>query len=229
MKLPEEQLESARKFARRLRDERFDKTDSALADALGVHQSTISRFLSGESGTRTPVLLKIAKLARVELSELLGLSAHAPLPEAPSPAAPPVSETRVSNDAIDDLVNGAWDPGLHQPSDVRPVVEALESQAALLRGFAEPLDVVRALLDTVADARLKGKKITAEDLPAVALGTTKQRLISAEQKIAEYMAQARMEALHLGVEPRETPHPALLEAQRKTGIKEAGAKPPKRK
>lgn len=128
-----------------------------------------------------------------------------------SPAPPPVSETRVVDDAVNDLLNEAFDHDNHEPSDILLVGEALRLQAALLKAHVEPLDVVRALLDTAADARRKGKRLKVDELPIVALGTTKRKLASAEERIAQFLAQGDREAELLGVETRDTPHPLLVQ------------------
>lgn len=216
-----EDMDQLREFARRLRDERFEGNDSSLARAMGVHQSTVHRFLSG-SAPRMPVLIKLAKVAGLTLPQLFAWTPaqgvnQPPAEPADSPPPSPVSEVReteVSNDVIDELLAQAWDPEEHGPADARVVGEALRSQAALLRGHVDRVEVVRALLDTSADARSKGKVLTAEELPMVALGTTKRKLTAAEAKIAYYMSQATLEAEAMGLPIPDGPHPAFLAAQK---------------
>lgn len=219
---------------KRVLDERFGGNESALARALKISQSTVTRFISGQIGTSLTTVEKVAELAGVSAASLLGMApAPAVLPAAPvsvlpSPSPPPVSETRVTSDKIDELLDLTFDPREHHPSDVRLVVDALESHATLLRGSTEPVDIVRALLDTVAEARAKGRKLTADELPAAALGSTKRRLLFAETRIAQLMAQAVAEAERLELEPRDTPHPDLVAAQRRAGLGEAGTSGPRR-
>lgn len=151
-----------------------------------------------------------AWLATGEGDPAPGLSADSP----PPPPVSEVRETEVSNDVIDELLAQAWNSEEHGPADARVVGEALRSQAALLKGHVNPIDVVRAMLDTSADARGKGKAIAAEDLPLAALGTTKRKLSAAEAKIAYYMGQATLEAEAMGLPIPDGPHPAFLAAQK---------------
>lgn len=132
-----------------------------------------------------------------------------------SPAPPPVSETRVIDDRVKELLDEAWDSEEYEPSDALLVGEVLSANAALVRPDVEPVDLVRALLDTAAEARAKGKKISAQDLPAIALVSTKRQLLDAERRLQEFLARAKAEAEMLGVETRNTPHPALLRAREK--------------
>lgn len=211
----------------------------ALAIAAGLAPSHVEGLLNGRQqanvGLKTAQAL--AKAGNVRTSWLQSgqgprepyeVDDAAPPVALASPAPPPVSETRVTSDKIDELLDLTFDPREHHPSDVRLVVDALESHATLLRGSTEPTDIVRALLDTVAEARAKGRKLTAEELPAAALGSTKRRLTFAEAKISQLMAQAVAEAERLELEPRDTPHPDLVAAQRRAGLGEAGTSGPRR-
>lgn len=206
-----------RDFTRQLCDKRFNANESALARAMGVSQSTVHRFLAGKT-IGLDVIKKIARVAGVNLTTLL--DGEPSLPEndlglVPSPAPPPVSETRVIDDRVKELLDEAWDSDEHEPSDALLVGEVLSANAALVRPDVEPVDLVRALLDTAAEARAKGKKISAQDLPAIALVSTKRQLLDAERRLQEFLARAKAEAEMLGVETRNTPHPALLRAREK--------------
>lgn len=190
----------------------------ALSMAAGLSAGHVEQILNKRQSSDIEIstLEKLAQAGDVRLEWLRthkgdpgkyeGASSS---PAGASPAPPPVSETRTIDDKIGDLLNGAWNDNEHEPSDAVLVEKALLSQAALIRAHVEPLDVVRALLDTAADARVKGKKISAEDLPVVALGATKRQLLSAEERIKGFMRKADEEAAMLGVETRESPHPLL--------------------
>lgn len=190
----------------------------ALSVAAGLSPSHVEQILNKRQSPDIEVstLEKLAQAGDVRLDWLRthkGDPGHyeaiSSAPAGASPVPPPVSETRVIDDKIGELLNGAWDAEEHEPSDAVLVEKALKSQAALVRAHVEPIDVVRALLDTAADARVKGKKISAEDLPVIALGATKRQLLSAEERIKQLMLKADEEAAVLGVETRETPHPLL--------------------
>jgi hypothetical protein len=213
MRLTSTQSDRLRAVLRRLKEEKFDGNETALAKAINVGQTTVFRFLSGKHGATMETAEKIAAYLGVGVAGLLGLDSKPPTQPAQivSPAPPPVSETRLVEDAVNDLLNEAFNHDRHEPSDVLLVGEALRLQAPLLKSHVEPLDIVRALLDTAADARLKGKRLKAEELPVVALGTTKRQLVSAEERIAQLMAQGDREAARLGVETRNTPHPLLVQ------------------
>jgi transcriptional regulator with XRE-family HTH domain len=203
----------------------------ALSEAAGLAPSHIEGIVNGrQRSTGLDTAEAIARVGNVKTSWLQkGAGLREPyegdgmgetVPSAtPSP---PVSETRVTSDAIDDLINAAYNPARHQPSDVRLVVDALESQSALLRGHEQPSYVASALLDAVALARTKGRRLTAEELPAYALGTTKHDLSWAEERIAQFEAEADASLRAKGLEPRDTPHPALLAAQRRAGFTGTG-------
>lgn len=212
-----EQQTRLRDFTRRLRDERFGGNDSALARAMGVNQSTVHRFLSGKT-IRLDVMEKIAKVAGVKLAVLLDGSPP-PLPDndqepAPSPAPPPVSRTVTTDFARNDLVNAAYDPRVHVPTDMVPVLDALEVGAPLLKASADPTAYVRRLLDIVAKARKRGEAVTGDELPtlaAIEMSGTLDRAAALAK--AEAMAEARSWMLANGIEPPPPGrglHPALV-------------------
>ncbi len=62
------------------------RSETALAKALEVKQPTISSVLSGRHGTSWGLLHRVAKLAGVPASELLGETGHEGLPLAFSPS-----------------------------------------------------------------------------------------------------------------------------------------------
>lgn len=180
----------------------FNELDRAIGQTSGY----TTRLVAGKKKRPDPTILgKIAQVLGVSVDWIVSGEDTA------TPPVPPVSETRVVEDAVNDLLNEAFNHDRHEPSDVLLVGEALRLQAPLLKSHVEPLDIVRALLDTAADARLKGKRLKAEELPVVALGTTKRQLVSAEERIAQFMAQGDLEAARLGVETRNTPHPLLVQ------------------
>lgn len=225
MRLKKHQIEQIRALARKVRDEQFDGNDSALARAVHVHQSTISRFLKSELGINLDVADRIAQLGQTSIATLLGLGLPAaqrePAPEMSTPS-PPASETRVSIDAVEELINDAFDPSRHKPGDVGVVIEALTSHAALLKDQGEPSYLARIFLDAVADARTKGRRLTADELPGAAFGVMKHRLSWAEERIAQFEAEADASLRAKGLEPRDTPHPLLLAAQKRAGITGVG-------
>lgn len=193
----------------------------ALSIAAGLAPSHVEGILNGrqQPNLTLDTAQALARAGNVRTLWLLtGQGPREPFEEGgvdvPSPSPPPASHQRVANDAISDLLSEAWDPKRHGPGDAILVGEALRSQAALLKGHVEPRDIVRALLDTSADARGKGKTLTAEELPMVALGTTKRKLTAAEAKIAYYMSQATLEAEAMGLPIPDGPHPAFLAAQK---------------
>lgn len=211
-----EQQTRLRDFTRRLRDERFGGNDSALARAMGVNQSTVHRFLSGKT-IRLDVMEKIAKVAGVKLAVLLDGSPP-PLPDndqepAPTPAPPPVSRTVTTDFARNDLVNAAYDPRVHVPTDMVPVLDALEVGAPLLKASADPTAYVRRLLDIVAKARKRGEAVTGDELPtlaAIEMSGTLDRAAALAK--AEAMAEARSWMRANGIEPPPPGrglHPAL--------------------
>lgn len=192
----------------------FNELDRTIGQGSGY----TTRLVAGKKKRPDPAILeKIAQALGVTIGWIVSGEGDTPTP--PPPPVSQVRETEVSNDVIDELLAQAWDPEVHGPADARVVGEALRSQAALLRGHVDPIDVVRAMLDTSAEARDKGKTIAAEDLPIAALGSTKLQLRSAKEKIAQMMADARAEGERLGVKGRSTPDPILLaQRERQFGI-----------
>lgn len=201
-----------------MRDVRFEGNDSALARAMGVSQSTVQRFLGGKT-IRLDVMSKIAKVAGVELAVLLRGDVPESLPQndqepAPSPAAPPVSRTVTTDFARNNLVNAAYDPRVHAPTDMLPVLDALEVGAPLLKASADPTAYVRRLLDIVAKARKRGEVVTGEELPtlaAIEMSGTLDRAAAIAR--AEAMAEARAWIREMGIEPPPPGrglHPALV-------------------
>lgn len=192
----------------------------ALSVAAGLAPSHVEGIINGRQAANitSDTAQALARAGNVRTLWLLsGQGPREPFEgeAVESPVPPPASETRLSGDAINDVLNEAWDSTRHVPSDALLVGEALRSQAALLKGHVSPLDIVRALLDTAADARQKGKVISAEDLPLAALGSTKRQLASAEEKIARMLAGAALDAEAMGLYVPPGGHPLLLAEQKR--------------
>ena len=75
-----------------------------------------------------------------------GKRAVAPRSGDASPAPPPISDVRITDDATDAIVNDAFNPTRHKASDVPPVVEALQRTAALFRDNVDPVAYAARLL-----------------------------------------------------------------------------------
>lgn len=132
-----------------------------------------------------------------------------------SPAPPPTSDVRITDDATDAIVNDAFNPVRHKASDVPPVVEALQRTAALFRDNVDPVAYAARLLDAQAEARVKGRKVSPEELPFAALGMTERLLRISEEKNAKDTAEARafIEREGLPALPPGEVHPEVKKAQ----------------
>lgn len=97
MRLTSTQVDRLRAVLRRLKEEKFDGNETALAKAINVGQTTVFRFLSGKHGATMETAEKIAAYMGVGVAGLLGLDSKPPTQPAQivSPAPPPVSETPV--------------------------------------------------------------------------------------------------------------------------------------
>lgn len=63
-----DQAELIRATMKRVLEERFGGNESALARALKISQSTVTRFLSGQIGTSLTTVEKVAELAGVSVA-----------------------------------------------------------------------------------------------------------------------------------------------------------------
>jgi hypothetical protein len=210
----------------------------ALSEAAGLAPSHVGGIISGRQkdlGVATAdALARVGNVRTLWLQT--GKGPHepyeagdvSPRPAGASTPEPPVSETRVVSDAIEELINAAFDPARHKPGDVPVVVDALTSHAALLKDQGDPAYLARTFLDAVSDARAKGRRLTPDELPGAAFGVMKHRLSWAEERIAEYEAEADASLRAKGIEPRTTPHPALLAAQKRAGFPVTGTGGPGR-
>lgn len=106
-----------------------------------------------------------------------------PAVEAPATPAPPASETRVTLDAVADLVNSAYDPATHLPSDAMLVGEALQIAATFRRAHVDPAAYVRRLLDAAAKERQRGRKVAPADLPTIALRVLGEQLDERDERV----------------------------------------------
>lgn len=75
-RLTSRQNEQVRGIGRDVLRERFDQNGSRMAEAVGITQPNLSRFLNGKQGTTRDVALKILALADIEPS-VVGLDAPA--------------------------------------------------------------------------------------------------------------------------------------------------------
>ena len=146
----------------------------ALSEAAGLSRSHIGGMLrkieAGDDPNPTrKTMTRIAKAANVSARWLmLGVEPREPFDpnetEAPaSPSPPPVSDTVTTLDATDELINAAFNPERHRPSDLGPVRDALRTGAPLLRSAADPVAHVRHMLDAVARRRERGQRTSTDD------------------------------------------------------------------
>jgi len=144
-----------------------------------------------------------------------GKRAVAPRSGDASPVPPPISDVRITDDVTDAIVNDAFNPTRHKASDVPPVVEALQRTAALFRDNVDPVAYAARLLDAQAEARVKGRKVSPEELPFAALGMTERLLRLSEEKNARDTAEARafIEREGLPALPPGEVHPEVKKAQ----------------
>lgn len=176
---------------------------AAAMKARGLNQNQ----LAGKTGLTAGYLGKVqernARKMNVENATLIANALGVPMlwlltgegegPDVPvaSPAPPPISDVRITDDATDDIINAAFDPTRHKPSDLDSVTKALHITAMLLKDNVDPVDYVRRLLDAQAEARAKGRKIPPEQLPFAALGMTERLLRISQEKNAADTAEAR--------------------------------------
>lgn len=204
-KTPHEAADHARQevatyVQKRLQNEcREHGSVAALARAVGFSGPHISN--AKNYGSVGPDLaIALAKHWGLTYDALVALATGgtyqataAPVARVAEPAAspaPPPSDVRVTDDAVDAIVNSAFDPTRHKAADVPVVVEALHRTAMLLRDNLDPVAYVARLLDAQADARAKGRRIQPEELPFAALGMTERLLRQALEKMAADDAQA---------------------------------------
>lgn len=148
-----------------------------------------------------------------------------------SPKPPPVSGTVLVLDRPKEILNSVYDKSIHDPDDMVLAMGGLRVAAALTKGM-DPRRYVKLLLDTAAECRTKGIKVTAVQLPALALGAVVKELdeASAEnERLREHIARAdqllREQHFPAPVEG-EGPHEAFLEAREKMlGIPAKATKP----
>lgn len=188
---------------------------SRRAGLSPTHISTLLRRLADDPGVavEAQTLEGIARVGGVQVSWLL--PAGNASPASASPAPPPTSDVRITDDATDAIVNDAFNPARHKASDVPPVVEALQRTAALFRDNVDPVAYAARLLDAQAEARTKGRKVSPEELPFAALGMTERLLRISEEKNARDTAEARAFIEREGLpalKPGEV-HPEIRKAQ----------------
>lgn len=202
----------------------------ALSKRAGFKSPTHISALLASKGDPNPTrktLEKLAEAAGVPLEWLASGKGDAPTLATPrfdgadndqepiaSPAPPPVSRTVTVDFARNNLVNAAYDPREHVPTDMVPVLEALEVGAPLLKASADPTAYVRRLLDIVAKARKRGERVTGDELPtlaAIEMSGTLDRAAALAK--AEAMAEAHSWMRANGIEPPPPGrglHPALV-------------------
>lgn len=188
---------------------------SRRAGLSPTHLSTLLRRLADDpnGAVEAHTLEGIARVGGVQVSWLLP-GAAAP-PSVASPAPPPASDVRVSRDVLNDMISSAFDPQRHTFSDGAAVIDLLEETATLLRDNINPVDYVRRMLDAAADARTKGRKPSAKELPIIALSMTERLLRLSEEKNARDTAEARAFIEREGL-PALAPgevHPEIKKAQ----------------
>lgn len=194
-------------------------SERALSKKAGFKSPThISALLASKTDPNPTrhTLERLALAAGVSLQWLAsgeGPAPTAPLPplvteegddrsSVPSPAPPPVSRTVTTNYARNALVNAAYDPKHHVPTDMIPVLEALEIGAPLLKASADPTAFVRRLLDIVAKQRQRGESVSGRDLPTLAAIELSSTLDSVAQRSWDAAhADARAWMLANGIEP----------------------------
>lgn len=199
----------------------------AWEEQHGISNGTLGQLAKGKRrGVAVETVPVIAKALRVTEGDIeaairadrsdSGKRAVAPRPgDASSPAPPPTSDVRITDDATDAIVNDAFNPARHKASDVPPVVEALQRTAALFRDNVDPVAYAARLLDAQAEARTKGRKVSPEELPFAALGMTERLLRLSEEKNARDTAEARAFIEREGLpalKPGEV-HPEIKRAQ----------------
>lgn len=216
-------------------------TANALSEGAGLSRAYIRMLIATErkGAMKRPGAAALQALAKAADVSVRWLSSGQGDPgryegDPASPAPPPVSDTLVSLDVIDDRINGAFDPSRHKPSDAIPVREALRTGGAtLLKHDQDPLTYVRRLLDTAAAYRERGEKVTGAELPALALGHLSHRLSVQEGQVSALeaaLAEARAWILANGLElPKNDPNaptPAPAPPRQGPSLAAAGASAP---
>lgn len=179
---------------------------SGLSHKAGLSRSHVRGLLEAEKRGEAPsptlaTLDAIARAADVSLTWLSSGQGEpgsydgpaVPANDRPpaSPIPPPVSSTVTTRDAAEELVNAAFDPEVHQPSDILPVLEALAHGAPLLKSDQSPAAYVRRLLDVVAKKREKGQRVRAANLPSEAVTYLSEQLDENQARLRR--AEERLE------------------------------------
>lgn len=203
-----------------------------LSERAGLARSYLRNLLKAEKDGRdirpgADALDKIARAANVSFLWLSkGDGPREPYQGTVSAAttpAPPASETRVVLDAVADMINSAYDPTRHLPSDAILVGEALQITATFKRAHVDAAAYVRRLLDAAARERQRGRKVAPADLPTVALGVIGEQLDERDERVKrlqEELARAYDWMRERGVSP---PEDAATLAQQKASVE-----PPRR-
>lgn len=201
----------------------------SLSVAAGLTPSHVEQIINKRQkpeSLETATILKLAQAGRVQLNWLLTGQEPRDIEgaesindtSAPSPQAPPVSDTFVSDDRIDALLDTGYVQGQHSQADARLVRSVLHRRNNLLSDNTTPADYVRKLLDTAAKCREAGRKVSPDELYDMAfrivadeLAMTSRQLREARAILDAMEAEAQVKAKELGIELRtDTPHPALL-------------------
>lgn len=201
----------------------------SLSMAAGLTPSHVEQIINKRQkpeSIETATIQKLAQAGGVQLTWLLTGQGPRDLESAenandasvPSPQAPPVSDTFVSDDRIDALLDTGYVQGQHSQADARLVRSVLHRRNNLLSDNTSQADYVRKLLDTAAKCRASGRKVSPDELydmtfriVADELAQTSRQLREAQAILDAMEAEAQAKAKELGVELRkDTPHPALL-------------------
>ncbi len=201
-------------------------SQNRLEREAGLSKGHVNRLIHGKGARTAPeTLVAIARVLGVDHDWLatgsgqMGARAHG---AADSPPPPPISETRTALDAIKDMIDAAYDPERHLPSDAMLVSEGLLVGAPLLKANVDPATYVRRLLDTAAKERQRGRKPRGEDLPALAVGLLSDELDESReevQRMNEMLAQTRQWMIDNGIPLPKTGQLAALPP--------VGAEPPR--
>lgn len=200
-------------------------TPNALCERAGVSRSYLRNLEKSEALGRhvrpgADVLDKFARAANVSTLWLgTGKGERVPyegpvLVEAESPTPPPVSDTVTSLDTVDELINSAFDPDRHKPSDAGPVRDALRAGAPLLKASVDPVAHVRYMLDATARRRERGQRTTTDELPSATVGLLSDELRAsqaAEARLQEVIEQARKWMRDNGIDPDNLPSVATAQ------------------
>lgn len=176
MSLTDEQNERLRVAIRRLKKDRYGDNATETADAIGVSQSLLSRFLSGKTGSSANVAIAVAGLLGVPVGELLGpasakmLEARSPRPEE-SPTPPPVkSDTRrIASHYDDPEMEGYFASAIRHAADdltgkqiVTGKVFLREKMTRMVDGI-DMVDFALSVLEAVQALDREGKLGEPED------------------------------------------------------------------